>query len=147
MKHIRGTWYLSACRHTVSDWGWTPATESKTTIPPSSTLKLLSTSAVKSTCPGVSIMFKSQSFHCVAVAAETIVIPLSLSWSIQSVAVFPSSTVPNLWIRPEKYRTLSDTVVLPASICAIKPIFLVCFKEFCATVCILQHALNVNYHR
>src|SRR3954454_17792644 len=55
-KHIRGTLYFSACRQTVSDCGSTPATPSKQATPPSSTRKLRSTSMVKSTWPGVSMM-------------------------------------------------------------------------------------------
>jgi hypothetical protein len=46
---MRGTEYLSACRHTVSDCGSTPATESKTATAPSSTRSERSTSTVKST--------------------------------------------------------------------------------------------------
>ena len=56
MKQKRGTPYRSACRQTVSDCGSTPATPSKTTTAPSSTRRLRSTSTVKSTCPGVSMM-------------------------------------------------------------------------------------------
>src|SRR3954468_17355267 len=43
MNAIRGTLYLSACRQTVSDWGWTPATLSKTATAPSGTRRLPST--------------------------------------------------------------------------------------------------------
>ena len=56
IKHILGTLYLSACLQTVSVCGSTPATPSKTAIAPSNTLSDLSTSMVKSTCPGVSII-------------------------------------------------------------------------------------------
>ena len=55
MNAIRGTRYLSACRQTVSLWASTPSRALKTTTPPSSTRRLRSTSAVKSTWPGVSI--------------------------------------------------------------------------------------------
>ena len=48
-KQIRGTLYLSACLHTVSDCGSTPATPSNTATAPSKTLSDLSTSIVKST--------------------------------------------------------------------------------------------------
>ena len=48
-KQIRGTPYRSACRQTVSDWGSTPATASKTATAPSSTRSERSTSTVKST--------------------------------------------------------------------------------------------------
>jgi len=55
-KQMRGTPYLSAWRHTVSDCGSTPATLSKTATAPSSTRSERSTSMVKSTWPGVSMM-------------------------------------------------------------------------------------------
>ncbi len=55
-KQILGTLYLSACLHTVSDCGSTPATPSKQATAPSKTFNDLSTSIVKSTCPGVSII-------------------------------------------------------------------------------------------
>ena len=56
MKAMRGTAYLSAWRQTVSDCGCTPATESNSATAPSSTRSERSTSTVKSTCPGVSMM-------------------------------------------------------------------------------------------
>ena len=55
-KQIRGTPYLSAWRQTVSVWGSTPATASKTATAPSRTRSDRSTSTVKSTWPGVSMM-------------------------------------------------------------------------------------------
>ena len=48
-KHIRGTEYLLAWRHTVMVCGSTPATPSKTATAPSRTRSERSTSAVKST--------------------------------------------------------------------------------------------------
>ena len=95
-KHIRGTLYRAACLHTVSDWGWTPATASKTTTPPSRIRRLRSTSAVKSTWPGVSMMLIVNPFHEHVVAAEVIVMPRSRSCAIQSSTVVPSSTPPIL---------------------------------------------------
>ena len=56
MKQTRGTLYLSAWRHTVSDCGSTPFTASKTATAPSRTRSERSTSMVKSTWPGVSMM-------------------------------------------------------------------------------------------
>jgi hypothetical protein len=56
MNAMRGTPYLLAWRQTVSDWGWTPATPQNTAMAPSSTRSERSTSAVKSTWPGVSMM-------------------------------------------------------------------------------------------
>ena len=46
---------------------------------PSNTRRLRSTSAVKSTCPGVSMMFTVMSRHWVLVAADVMVIPRSCS--------------------------------------------------------------------
>ena len=96
MNAMRGTRYLSAWRHTVSDWGWTPATASNTATAPSSTRSERSTSAVKSTWPGVSMMLMRWSFQKQVVAAEVIVIPRSCSCSIQSIVAVPSWTSPIL---------------------------------------------------
>src|SRR3984885_13009064 len=91
MNAIRGTRYLSACRHTVSDCGCTPATASKIATAPSSTRSERSTSTVKSTCPGVSMMLIRYFFpkrdQEAVVAADVIVIPRSRSCSIQSITV------------------------------------------------------------
>ena len=100
MYAIRGTRYLSACRQTVSDCGSTPATESNSAIAPSSTRSERSTSTVKSTWPGVSMMLMRWSCHSHAVAAEVIVMPRSCSCSIQSMTAAPSWTSPILWVRP-----------------------------------------------
>ena len=70
MKQTRGTLYLSACRHTVSDCGCTPATASKQATAPSSTRSERSTSAVKSTWPGVSMMLMRMFFQVQVVAAR-----------------------------------------------------------------------------
>ena len=76
---IRGTRYSVAWRQTVSVCGSTPALESNTVTAPSNTRKERSTSAVKSTWPGVSIMLIWQSCQWQVVAAEVIVIPRSCS--------------------------------------------------------------------
>ena len=96
MKAMRGTLYLSAWRHTVSDCGCTPATASNTATAPSSTRSERSTSAVKSTWPGVSMMLMRWSFQKQVVAAEVMVIPRSCSCSIQSMMAVPSWTSPSL---------------------------------------------------
>ena len=102
-KTILGTSYLLACLQTVSDCGWTPEDPQKTTTAPSRTLNDLSTSIVKSTCPGVSIIFTLCSSNCWSipfqkhvVAADVIVIPRSCSCSIQSITAAPSCTSPIL---------------------------------------------------
>ena len=95
-KQMRGTPYLSAWRHTVSDCGSTPATESNTATAPSRTRSERSTSTVKSTWPGVSMMLISWSRHMHFVAAEVMVMPRSCSWAIQSIVAPPSCTSPIL---------------------------------------------------
>ena len=91
---------MSAWRQTVSDWGSTPATESKQAIDPSSTRSERSTSTVKSTWPGVSMMLMRWSSQNAVVAAEVMVMPRSCSCSIQSIVAAPSWTSPSLWVRP-----------------------------------------------
>ena len=95
-KQRRGTWYLLAWRHTVSDWGSTPATASKTTTPPSSTRRLRSTSTVKSTWPGVSMRLRWWPFQSQVVAAAVMVMPRSRSWGMKSITAVPSWTSPIL---------------------------------------------------
>ncbi len=95
-KQMRGTLYLLAWRHTVSVWGSTPATASNTATAPSRTLSERSTSTVKSTWPGVSMMLIQLSRHEQVVAAEVIVMPRSCSWTIQSMVAAPSWTSPIL---------------------------------------------------
>ena len=95
-KQRRGTLYLSAWRQTVSDCGSTPATASKTATDPSSTRNDRSTSAVKSTWPGVSMMLIRCSRQTQVVAADVIVMPRSCSCSIQSMTAVPSWTSPSL---------------------------------------------------
>jgi hypothetical protein len=53
-KQMRGTLYLSAWRHTVSDWGSTPDTASNTATAPSSTR------SARSTCLGLAIVKQQQ---------------------------------------------------------------------------------------
>ena len=99
-KIRRGTPYRSAWRHTVSVCGSTPATESSRVTAPSSTRRERSTSTVKSTCPGVSMMLIRYRvpfrFQKQVVAAEVMVIPRSCSCSIQSMVAAPSWTSPIL---------------------------------------------------
>ena len=96
MKPMRGTPYLLAWRHTVSVWGSTPATPSNTATAPSRTRSDRSTSTVKSTWPGVSMMLMLWSRHSQVVAAEVMVMPRSCSCTIQSMVAPPSWTSPIL---------------------------------------------------
>jgi hypothetical protein len=97
---MRGTSYLSAWRHTVSDWGSTPSLPSKTATAPSRTRSERSTSTVKSTWPGVSMMLIWCLFQKQVTAADVIVMPRSFSCSIQSVVEAPSWVSPSLWLTP-----------------------------------------------
>ena len=98
---MRGTLYLSAWRHTVSVCGSTPWLPSSTHTAPSSTRSERSTSMVKSTWPGVSMMLRRLSCQKVVVAADVIVMPRSCSCSIQSMVAAPSCTSPILCDLPE----------------------------------------------
>ena len=75
------------------DWLCTPATEHSTRMAPSSTFRARSTSMVKSTWPGVSMMLTWWSFHMVKVAALWMVIPRSRSSSMESM-VAPTPSLP-----------------------------------------------------
>jgi len=55
---------------------------------------------VKSTWPGVSMMFTRCSRQKQVVAAEVMVMPRSCSWTIQSMVAWPSWTSPILWETP-----------------------------------------------
>ena len=99
-KTMRGTLYLSPWRQTVSVCGSTPWLESRTTTAPSSTRSERSTSMVKSTWPGVSMMFSRLPFQNAVVAADVMVMPRSCSCSIQSIVAAPSCTSPILWFLP-----------------------------------------------
>ncbi len=92
----RGTEYLLAWRQTVSDCGSTPPTAQNTATAPSSTRRLRSTSTVKSTWPGVSMILIRWSRQKQVVAALVMVIPRSCSCSIQSMVAVPSWTSPIL---------------------------------------------------
>ena len=97
---MRGTPYLSAWRHTVSDCGSTPPLAQNTATAPSSTRSERSTSTVKSTCPGVSMMLMRWPRQYAVVAAEVIVMPRSCSCTMQSMVAAPSCVSPSLWILP-----------------------------------------------
>ena len=99
-KTMRGTLYLSPWRHTVSVWGSTPWFELSTQTAPSSTRSERSTSMVKSTWPGVSMMFIRLPFQKAVVAADVMVMPRSCSCSMKSMVAAPSCTSPILWLLP-----------------------------------------------
>src|SRR5918994_1046589 len=115
-KQMRGTPYLVACRHTCSDCGSTPATPSNTATAPSSTRSDRSTSTVKSTWPGVSMMLIWWSFQKQVVAAEVMVMPRSCSWTIQSMVAAPSCTSPILRTRSSGWF-LFELIVSSRSTC------------------------------
>src|ERR687893_83303 len=81
---MRGTSYLSAWRQTVSDWGSTPSLPSNTATAPSRTRSERSTSTVKSTWPGVSMMLIWVSCQWQGAAAGGMVSTRPCSSSLQS---------------------------------------------------------------
>jgi len=81
-------------------WLCTPPTAQSTSTAPSSTRRARSTSIVKSTCPGVSMMLISCSFHRVKVAADWIVMPFSRSRSMLSILA-PTPSLPRTY-RPRE---------------------------------------------
>ena len=100
MKAMRGTPYRFIWRSTVIDCDCTPATAQSTRTAPSRTRNDRSTSTVKSTCPGVSIMLILMSFQWTVVAAEVIVIPRSFSSSMWSITAPSPLTSLMEWVRP-----------------------------------------------
>jgi hypothetical protein len=79
---MRGTPYLSPWRQTVSVCGSTPWLPSSTHTAPSSTRRERSTSMVKSTWPGVSMMLSRLPAQKQVVAADVMVMPRSCSCSM-----------------------------------------------------------------
>ena len=87
---MRGTPYLFALSpHCLGLGLGQPPTAQNTATIPSRTRRLRSTSTVKSTWPGVSMMLMRQSRHWQKVAADVIVMPRSFSWTIQSIVAAP----------------------------------------------------------
>ena len=78
-------------------WGSTPSTPDTTKTAPSKTLIALSTSAEKSTWPGVSINWTILSFKGKVTSEALTDIPRSLSTDKLSVVVSPWSTLPVLF--------------------------------------------------
>ncbi len=96
-----------------------------TSIAPSSILKVRSTSAIKSMCPGVSMILIFVLSQITDVVEALTVIPLRFSISIESVIVLPSSTLPHSSVAPLKKSKFSVMEVFPASICARIPILII----------------------
>lgn len=108
--------HLSNCFHTPLVCPSTPSTASINTTAPSTTRLALSTSMPKSTCPGVSIKLKVQSFHFTGILADWIVMPRSRSADKKSVVVLPVSTDPGAIRKDDACSTDSVKVVLPESV-------------------------------
>ena len=127
MNNTGLTFSLKACLNTVSVWGMIPSTAHTTTTAPSTALIARVTSPPKSTWPGVSIKlikYSSSWYSCtIDTFAASMVIPRACSCSSKS---------KNLWspassseIIPAPAKRLSDKVVLPWSMCAQIPMFLI----------------------
>ena len=98
-------------------WGITPSNASTTRITPLTILSTRSTSPPKSAWLGVSIMLILVSLYVIAVFLERIVIPLSLSISLESITRSATS-----WLAlkvPLCFNSSSTRVVLPWSTWAI----------------------------
>ena len=91
---------------------------------PSSILNVRSTSAIKSMCPGVSMILHFTPFQTIDVVEARIVIPLRFSISIESVMVSPLSTLPRFSVAPQANSRFSVTEVFPASMWARIPKFI-----------------------
>ena len=100
MNASRGTSYRFIWRSTVIDCDCTPATAQRTSTAPSSTRSERSTSTVKSTWPGVSMMLTFLSSHWTVVAAEVMVIPRSFSSSMWSIVAPSPLTSLITWLFP-----------------------------------------------
>ncbi len=128
MKRTGTTCSFRACRSTVSVWGMVPSTASTTTTAPSTARIARVTSPPKSTWPGVSIMLIRYSWPPYSWTIETfeasIVIPRACSSASESM----KSCVPesSLEIMPAPASRLSESVVLPWSICATIPMLRIC---------------------
>ena len=101
MNASRGTRYRFIWRSTVIDCDWTPATAQRTRTAPSRTRSDRSTSTVKSTWPGVSMMLIFLSSHWTVVAADVIVMPRSFSSSMWSIFAPSPRTSLIEWLLPE----------------------------------------------
>ena len=98
-----------------------PSTAERTSTAQSSTRRDRSTSAEKSTCPGVSIRLILTPSHSNDSADARTEIPRRLSTSSASERLVPLSTFPGERMAPLRNSIFSVTVVLPASTCARIP--------------------------
>ncbi len=97
-KAMKGTLYRRSWRSTVIVWDWTPPTEQRTRMAESRTRRERSTSMVKSTWPGVSMMLTEWPSQPTLVVAEAMVMPRSRSRSMESM-VAPTPSLPlTSWI-------------------------------------------------
>ena len=103
--------------------GIAPSNASTNKSTPSTVFNTLSTSPPKSACPGVSTMFIFTSLYITAVFFDNIVIPLSFSWSFESITLSATCSFSlNTWLC---LSSASTSVVLPWSTCAIIAMFLI----------------------
>ena len=103
--------------------GIAPSNASTNSKTPSTVFKTLSTSPPKSACPGVSTMFILISPCITDVFLESIVIPLSFSWSFESITLSCTCSFSlNTWLC---FNNASTSVVFPWSTCAIIAMFLI----------------------
>ena len=103
--------------------GIAPSKASTNNKTPSTVFKTLSTSPPKSACPGVSTILILTSPCITEVFLESMVIPLSFSWSLESIILSATCSFSlKIWLCLNKAST---NVVFPWSTCAIIAIFLI----------------------
>ena len=90
---ITGSLSANAFLRTNLVCGITPSKASTTKIAPLTILRTRSTSPPKSACPGVSIMLILVFLYVTAVFFERIVMPLSLSRSLESITLSATSSL------------------------------------------------------
>ena len=103
--------------------GIAPSNASTNKSTPSTVFKTLSTSPPKSACPGVSTILIFTPLNITAVFFANIVIPLSFSWSFESITLSATCSLSlNTWLC---LNNASTNVVFPWSTCAMIAIFLI----------------------
>ena len=117
-----GMWYRSSSRHSVRVWPWTPSVPLMTSTAQSSTWRVRSISAEKSTWPGVSSSVTWWSGRSKTACLEKMVMPRSRSMASVSRKASRWSTRPSFRSAPQRYSMASDRVVFPASTWAMTPI-------------------------
>ena len=114
-KNTTGTSFCRSSRQTVSVWACTPSTQLTTNTAQSTAQMLRSISPLKSAWPGVSIKRNGSPQAVNAASSANTVMPRLRSMTSRSRQVSPLSTRPARRSVPPRYKSCSESVVLPAS--------------------------------